>query len=489
MGKQDIEKDISDLCKEELLDSEFIPSIFKNYTDINQRNEILKEVFEVAKEKKVLTKIKSAISQYNKNAKLENITGDAYVFMNITGNKKDDTTIENYVQAILNTSEIINYIKFNEFTGKYERIHVDGSITNWSDDDDAWVLNTIEKYYGIKDKTTYYDALLLCKSKISYHPIKNKIESIKWDGKPRVDRFLTDIMKCEDSDYSREVSRMIFYGGLTRIYEPGCKFDYMTILVGEQGTCKSTIVDWLNIGCNSNKEIMTIEGRDGAEILRYGWICEFSELLAMIKSRQVEPMKAYVSRQRDTYRSAFARNWTDSPRHCIFIGTTNSFNFLIDMSGNRRFLPIEVKTKRGELYRREKEIKYYIEQCWAETKYLYDNDETYLVIPSKYEGIVNNHVDEFMEDDPQKGLVIDYLEDKPIGYRVCVLEIYTQALKNMQKKCSRVDSMIIGNYMRSFKNWKLGRTNTRFKEYGTQRYWEKMSDESSIEIDEENDLD
>ena len=166
MGKQDIEKDISDLGKEELLDSEFIPSIFKNYTDINQRNEILKEVFEVAKEKKVLTKIKSAISQYNKNAKLENITGDAYVFMNITGNKKDDTTIENYVQAILNTSEIINYIKFNEFTGKYERIHVDGSVTNWTDDDDAWVLNTIEKYYGIKDKTTYYDALLLCKRKI-----------------------------------------------------------------------------------------------------------------------------------------------------------------------------------------------------------------------------------------------------------------------------------------------------------------------------------
>lgn len=485
MGKQELVKDIDELEDVELLDANFIPSIFNNYKDTDERNKILNEILIVAKEKKVLTKVKSAIAQYNKNSKLDSINGDAYIFMKITGNKKDDTTIENYVQAILNTSEIINNIKYNEFTCKFERIHYDGSISNWTDDDDAWILNTIERYYNIKDKSTYYDALLLCKSEISYHPIKDKIESIEWDGESRIDRFLADVMKCDDDIYSREVSRMIFYGGISRIYEPGCKFDYMTILVGEQGTCKSTIVDWLNIGCNSNKEIMTIEGRDGAEILRYGWICEFSELLAMIKNRQVEPMKAYVSRQRDTYRSAFARNWTDSPRHCIFIGTTNSFNFLIDLTGNRRFLPIEVKTNRGELYSREKEIKYFIEQCWAEAKHLYDEGNIYLVIPSKYDDIVNEHVEAFVEDDPQKGLVADYLMDKPVGYKVCVLELYTQALKNIQKKCSRVDSIFIGNYMRSFKNWKLGRSSTRFKDYGTQRYWEKVApDDVKLDIDE-----
>lgn len=488
MGRQEIVKDICDLNKEELLDREFIPSIFNNYTNPDERNEILKEVLVVAKKNKALTEVKKAIAQYNKSSKLQSIDGDAYIFMNITGDKKSDATIENYIQAILNTGEIINCIRFNEFTCKFERIHYDDTVTNWTDDDDAWILNIIEKKYGIKDKNTYYDALLLCKERISYHPIKDKIESIKWDGKKRIDKFLTHVMKCDDDVYSREVSRMIFYGGISRIYAPGCKFDYMTILVGEQGTCKSTIVDWLNIGCNSNKEIMTIEGRDGAEILRYGWICEFSELLAMIKNRQVEPMKAYVSRQRDTYRSAFARNWTDSPRHCIFIGTTNSFNFLVDLTGNRRFLPIEVKTNRGELYSKEKEIKHYIEQCWAEAKELYDNGKAYLVIPNEYEDIVNEHVNAFVEDDPQKGLVIDYLEDKPVGYKVCVLEIYTQVFKNMQKKCSRVDSMIIGNYMRGFKNWRLGRSSTRFKDYGTQRYWEKVEDgtEKKIDLDMED---
>lgn len=478
-----LEKDIMDLKKEELLDSNFIPSVFENYKDDNERSKILNEIICVAKKEKVLTAVKKNIANYNKRNKLDSIDGDAYIFMNITGNKKDDTTIDNYVQAIINTPSIIDHIKFNEFTSKFERIHENGVVKNWTDDDDAWVLDIIEKSYKIKDKGTYRDALLLCKNRISYHPIKEKIESIEWDGKHRIDRFLVDIMHCDDDDYSREVSRMIFYGGISRIYNPGCKFDYMTILVGEQGTCKSTIVDWLNMGCNSNKEIMSIDGREGAEILRYGWICEFSELLAMIKSRMVEPMKAYVSRQVDTYRSAYAVNYTDMPRHCIFIGTTNSFNFLIDLTGNRRFLPIEVKSSRGELYEKEDFVKEYIRQCWAEAKELYDNDNIYLVIPRQYENVVNEHVEMFVEDDPQKGMVVDYLYDKPVGYKVCVLEIYTQALGNIKKKCSRIDSMTISNYMRSFKNWKLGRSNTRFKDYGTQRYWEKIEEDEDLEVD------
>lgn len=476
-----IDKEISELTKDELTNDNLIPSIFENYSDEKERHEILNEIIEVAKLKKVVTQVKKNIQKYNKNNRFDS-NGDAYIFMNITGNKKDDTTIDNYVQAILNTPDIINNIKFNEFTGKFERIHNDGIIRNWTDDDDAWILNMIEKSYRIKDKSTYRDALLLCKSEIAYHPIKDTIESIKWDGKERIDKFLVDIMHCDDDDYSREVSRMIFYGGISRIYKPGCKFDYMTILVGEQGTCKSTIVDWLNLGCGSNKEIMSIDGKDGAEILRYGWICEFSELLAMIKNRMVEPMKAYVSRQVDTYRSAYAANWTDMPRHCIFIGTTNSFNFLIDLTGNRRFLPIEVKSSRGELYDREQEVKEYIQQCWAEAKYLYDNNKIYLVIPRKYDDIINEHVEMFVEDDPQKGLISKYLYDKPVGYRVCVLELYTKALNNLQKKCSRVDSVNISNYMNSFKNWKLGKSNNRFTEYGTQRYWQKIEeDEEEME--------
>lgn len=483
MESNTLEKDISELTKQELLDSNFIPSIFKNYQDEKERNEILKEVLIVAKDNRVFTKVKNAMNEYKKGMVLESMDGNALVYMNITGNKRDDTTIENYIQAILNTSELSEHILFNEFTGKFERIHKNGKITNWTDDDDAWVLNVIENNFGICDSKKYSSALLLCKNKFSYHPVKKIIESIKWDGMPRIDRFLTDIMKCDDDDYSREVSRMLFYGGISRIYNPGCKFDYMTILVGEQGTCKSTIVNWLSMNTGSYKEIMTIDGKDGAEVLRYGWICEFSELLAMIKSRMVEPMKAFVTRQTDTYRSAYAKNFVDIPRHCIFIGTTNSYNFLIDSSGNRRYLPIDVKLERGELYKKEKKVKEYIQQCWAEAKYLLDNNKIYLVIPSEYDDIVQEHVEQFVEDDPQLGLVKEYLHDKPLGYKVCGLEIYTKALNNIQKKYTRVDSIAIGNYMRNMKEWRQGKSNTRFQDYGFQRYWERIKKDEGDDLE------
>ena len=468
-----IEKEIENLTRDELLDSNFIPSIFNNYEDDGERNEILKEVLIVARKNRVLKKVKSNLDEYEHEMMLSQIDDDALVYVKISGKKQDDTTIENYVQSILNIDEIKTHILFNEFTGKFERIRKDGSVCNWTDDDDAWVLNIIENTFNIYDKKKYRDALLLCKDNFAYHPIKEKIESIKWDGKKRIDKFLANIMKCDNGIYAREVSRMIFYGGISRIYNPGCKFDYMPILVGEQGTCKSTIVNWLSMNTGSYKEIMEIDNKDSWEILRYGWVCEFSELLAMLKQKMVEPIKAYISRQADVYRSPYAINVTDLPRHCIFIGTTNNFNFLIDKTGNRRFLPIVVNSERGELYDKEEEVKKYIEQCWAEAKVLFDNNEIYLTIPKEYNSIVEEEVNSFVEDDPQQGMVEEYLRDKPVGYKVCVLEIYSKPLNNPQKKCSRVDSINIGNYMRKFPNWKMSKTNKRFADYGTQRYWEK----------------
>lgn len=468
------EREIESLTKEELLDNGLIPGIFNNYPDEEERNEILKEILVVARKKRVLMKVKNNLADYTHEMLLKDIDTDALVYMHITGKKVDDSTIENYVQAILNTKEINTQILFNEFTGKFERLGEDGKIHNWSDDDDAWVLNIIEKTFNIFDKKKYQAAMLLCKNNFAYHPIKNKIESLKWDGKERIDNFLVNIMKCDDGIYAREVSRMIFYGGISRIYNPGCKFDYMPILVGEQGTCKSTIVNWLSMDTKSYREIMEIGDKDSWELLRYGWVCEFSELLALLKQKMVEPIKAYISRQTDVYRSVYATNVTEFPRHCIFIGTTNNFNFLIDTTGNRRFLPIIVNSERGELYDREKEVKEYIEQCWAEAKVLYDNGETYLTIPKEYTAIVEEEVDRFVEDDPNVGMVEEYLRDKDVGYKVCVMEIYTEVFKGIRKNCNRMESIKIGNYMRKFKNWRPGRTSTRFKDYGTQRYWEKI---------------
>lgn len=468
------EKEIEDITKDELLNPDFIPSIYENYQDEKERDEVLQQIIAVAKGKKVVTAVKKAIQTCNRDVKVAETEDNLLLMMTVDGTGKTEATIDNYKNAILNIDEFKDKIKFNEFTGKFERHFDDGHKKNWDDGDDAWVMQRIEEKFKIYDPRKFQQGMLLCKEEFGYHPIKDIIEEEEWDGVSRIDYFLSDVMKCEDDPYAREVSRMIFYGGIMRLYNPGCKFDYMPILIGEQGSGKSSIVNWLSMNTNSYKEVLTIEGKEGAELLRNAWICEFSELLAMVRSREVESMKAYITREIDTFRPAYGKHVVDIPRHCIFIGTTNSYEFLIDKTGNRRYLPIEIGTARGELYRNEKAIKKCILDCWREAKYLMDNDKIYLTIPNEYDDVIEEHRLQATEEDPQCGLVGEYLSDKDVGYKVCVMEIYINVFGGLQKKCSRADSNNIVNYMRSYGNWVRSKGTARCGDYGTQKYWERV---------------
>lgn len=469
-----MEKSIEDLTREEMLDPAFIPSIYENYTVPEEREECLQQIIGIAKGKNIVTAVKKAISKCDREVKVTEMDDNLLLMMTVDGSGKTEATVDNYEQAILNIEDFKNKIRFNEFTGKFERVMPDGTLKNWTDDDDAWVMKTIESKCKIYDPRKFAQGMLSCKDVFGYHPIKDLIEAEEWDGVPRIDKFLADVMNCDDDDYSREVSRMIFYGGIMRLYHPGCKFDYMPILIGEQGTCKSTIVSWLAMDTNSYKEVLTIEGKEGAELLRNAWICEFSELLAMVRSREVESMKAYITREIDTFRPAYGKHVIDVPRHCIFIGTTNNYQFLIDKTGNRRYLPIEIQTTKGQLYQNEEAIKKCVLMCWREAKYLMDKGKLYLTIPTKYDEIIEQHRLQATEEDPQEGLVVRYLEDKEIGYKVCVMEIYTAVFGGLQKKCSRSDSNNIVNYMRTMKNWRRSNTAGRCGDFGMQKYWERI---------------
>ena len=784
------EKNIIDLTKDELLDPEFIPSIYDEYEG-EEREEVLKQVLLVARDRKVLTKVKNMMEKQENVQKLENEDGTALLYMGVKGADNVKVTIDNYIQAILHTPTLKNKILYNEFSGKFERVAENGKIRNWTDVDDAWLLNEIEKEYGIHEPRKCVSALNCCIEQIKYHPIKMLIEEKPWDGVPRIDKILYKYMGCDDDDYSTQVSRMIFYGGISRLYNPGVKFDYMPIFIGEQGcvdcdtefftgtswkkiqdyeigdkvlqyntngtanlveplryikqpkeylyhfktkygidqclssnhnvyyitskgnlyhktmgeikkcheetsfkgrfitafdyagegislkddeirlmvacfadgsiqrnkmrfnlkksrkverlkqlldnlnidysykysdsseyhvfyfnpvmlekhfpsnwyncskeqfkiiadevmywdgdykkhnryvtTCKqdadfiqfvfnslgyycsiktidrvgyknftnnkeysiksiyyevsyskeylkslnkskehktkietyktkdgfdycftvpsgmlvlrrnncvfitgncgkSTMVNWLNIHPKFFREIVTIEGKDGYDILRYGWVCEFPELLAMVKHQTNEAMKAYVTRQVDSFRPAYGRNYVDIPRHCIFIGTTNTYEFLTD-NDNRRYLPIVVNAKKGELFKKEKEVKEYILNCWREAKYLLDHNKIYLTIPNEYEDIVEQHRQMATEDDPEIGLIEDYLNKKQIGDKVCAMDVFTNPMGKLRKNYNKINARYITNIMSKFKNWQRSKTSTNFEEFGKQRYWTRI---------------
>lgn len=463
-----MEKELEAVTKEEMLNPSFIPSIFKNYDDPGERNTMLKKVMSLAKEYKISTKVKKSIDL----AKAENI--DPVIPLSFDNNGLPEPTIDNLVSILTNDKEISGKYFYNSLSGYPMRIEKDGSQRMWNDTDDSEMLRYIETTYGIYYPNKYFNAFNIACSKKQVHPIKALLESKEWDRKPRIDRFLVDIMKCEDNNYSREVSRMIFYGGISRLYKPGCKFDYMPIFIGKQGTYKSTIVNWLAIHDNYAGDINTIEGKDALDNIQGRWICEFSELLALVRTKDVEAMKSFITRPVDKYRTSYSKRTSEFPRQCIFIGTTNDSQFLYDKTGNRRYLPIVIGLKPGELSGREKEIREYIIECWREALVLFKENKVYLTIPSEYYDDVIAAQENAVEDDPKLGILTDYLNEKKVGDRVCTIEIFTNCFNGLKKNFNRLEAKEISRVLSSLPDWERKNSTHRFETFGTQKYWEKI---------------
>lgn len=474
--------DLNKLTVGELTSSNVITDILEN-CDENNIEEIKQTLMEVAKDKRVARSMKKNLREYDLAKKYQNNDVGSLLDFDVQGNVR--ATVPNYVTILENDEEFKNLFIYDEFSKKTLKCESNGTLRIWTDSDDSDVIYRIQDKYDMRDKSCYYDAFNVVVANRHFHPIKELIENQEWDRKPRIDRFLIDILGCEDNDYYREVSRMIFYGGISRIYQPGCKFDYMPIFIGKQGQGKTTIVKWLALNDSYYNDISSIEGKDALENIQGTWICELSELLAMVRTKDIEAMKSFVTRTVDKFRESYGKRSNEYPRTCIFIGTTNDYQFLSDKTGNRRYLPVELNIKMGEIYRKEIYIKDYIMQCWREALVLYKEHKAYLTIPQKYYKDVVNAQNNAVEDDPKVGMILDYLDKKEIGDRVCNIEIFTNCLNGLKKNFDRLQSKEISRILASLPDWgRGGNTNHRFEVFGQQRYWEKI-----IPKDDWSDLD
>ena len=359
-------------------------------------------------------------------------------------------TNESFVKIFYEDPEF-SCIRFNELKNQIEDFG-DKGYQGWTDTDDARARTYIESKYGIYNLKKFDDAFRLYVSSKSYNPVKQIIENQKWDGEKRICNFLTEIMKADNSAYTKEVSRLIFAGGIHRLYNPGCKFDDMPVLVGtRQGEGKSTIVRWLALDDDFFSEVTEFEGQKGIESLEGAWICEVSELLAMTKAKDVEAVKSFITRQNDRYRMPFDRRVTDHKRRCIFIGTTNKEQFLTDKTGNRRFYPVRVYQTGNELFENENRVKAYILQCWAEALTLYDEGNLKPYADPTLIEVIRERQSSATQDDYREGMIRDFLESKN---EVCIPMLWHEALKmRSDLKPTRKDSTEIGLIMQNCEGW------------------------------------
>lgn len=370
----------------------------------------------------------------------------------------------------------------------------------WADSDDTRLFQFLEEEYGVTGENKIRNGLLNSANDNIIHPIRDYLEGLVWDGTPRLDSLLVDYLGAEDTPYTRAVTKKTFTAAAARVFEPGCKFDYVLVLAGPQGRGKSTLVAKMARGWYTDS-LAGIGTKEAYEGLQGYWLVELGELAAMRKI-EIETIKNFISKQVDSYRAAYGRRVEDHPRQCVFIGTTNSTAFLRDDTGNRRFWPVRLleqapaKTVWGDL------TPSVIDQLWAEAVALYREGEP-LTLPPELAASAQEQQREFTEDDPRRGLVEIYLETLlpaewegwDIGRRqgwfseddsmravgtvrrnfVCAAEIWAECFGNDLRKFPRLDRGEVIAILRQLPDWKEDPKRQRCGVYGRQTRFRRVT--------------
>ena len=409
------------------------------------------------------------------------------VSLKLNNDNRPKVVIENFV-SIMEHDDHYSGIRFNEISNRAE-VHAvnDGklSIVPWSDADEARSMNYIESAYNLYSKDKHSAALRILFESRRYNPIRDIIDGSEWDGVARCTDFLHRWGKVEDSKYTREVSRLIFAGGIHRLYEPGCKFEDVPILMGDQGCGKSTLIRFLAINDDYFGELKLMEGQAAIENLSGKWIMEIPEMSAFTKAKDQEAIKAFISRQRDSYRKPYDRNTTELLRRCTFICSSNDLQPLVDKTGNRRYYPVICQCNGYDIYDHEVEIREYIMQCWAEAREKLHTKEMQPFADRKLLDKYQEAQENAMQDDWRVGAIQEFLDKKLPGELTCVRELCHRALSpnpDFPKEPTLVESKDIGKIMNRLKDWERCRSMRVVGNYGKQRCWQKKekNDEQTL---------
>ena len=225
--------------------------------------------------------------------------------------------------------------------------------------------------YGIVNRSLIEETMVTIAYEHKYHPIRDYLSGLVWDGVPRIDTALIDYFGVEDNVYTREVFTKTLIGAILRAFKAGVKHDTVLVLVGLEGTAKSEFFKRLGMSWYSDTFDMS-RGKEVFEQLQGKWIIEIAEFdkLSRIEVGQV---KYFITKSADSYRPAFGHVVEDFPRQCLFVASTNEDTPLKSETGNRRFYPAKVTNgmfERG-LWKSKKYVyhhmdKYEVDQMWAE---------------------------------------------------------------------------------------------------------------------------
>jgi putative DNA primase/helicase len=234
--------------------------------------------------------------------------------------------------------------------------------TKWTDVDDIRLSSWISEQYGLtfNNLGMLAAAVLRIAHEHTFHPVREYLESLTWDGTERLPNWLFNYMGAKSTSYTKDVGKWWMIAAVARVVNPGSQSDHVLIFEGLQGASKTSTFRALAVKREWFLEYQgDIGGKDSLEKLLGKWIVEMPELDGMSKA-EVRKVKAFFTALCDTFRPAYGRRSADFVRHCVFGGTTNEDEYLKDATGNRRFWPVHCGEIALEALIRD------LPQLWAE---------------------------------------------------------------------------------------------------------------------------
>lgn len=429
------------------------------------------------------------------DGKIKNSARNLLLIMNSDENLAGAIKYDEFKAQIVKTKKL--YWENYDISKDYDRI--------WKDSDDAALRAYLDIHYTIDNKSKIDDAFQNAAYQEKFHPIRDYLKGLKWDGKERVATLFSDFLGAEDNKLNHEITKLSLKAAVGRVYRPGIKYDHVTTLFGGQGIGKSMLISKLARNREwFNDSLQLVGSKDAYELLQGSWIVELAEMAATRKA-DIETTKNFVTKTSDKYRPAYGRNTVDHPRQCVFFASTNEEEFLKDKTGNRRYLPITVGIYKDRVRPQDLTTEY-VDQLWAEAVQLFKQSSN-LTLPADVQGdleeVIENHTDlgssfgavkEYLNQpitknwnklslDERRQLLDDpiLLKNRPDSEErkyICVAQLLEEAIgHDNHKQVTPVQRNEATGLLNNMKNWRKPNPDEpktkRFGKYGVQKYYIK----------------
>ena len=409
-------------------------------------------------------------------------------------------TLDNMLKILVHDQALSGRVAYDRFASRYVAKgalpwNMTPGTRLWTDADDAGLRWYLENKYEVTGRDKVQDAMIMCAEQNGFNEVLDYLNSLKWDGVARLDTLFIDYLGAEDNVYTRSVARKSLTAAVARAFEPGCKYDTMPILIGRQGAGKSTLIRTMGKKWYADG-LSTFEGKEAAENIQGKWIIEAGEMAGYTRAEE-NASKQFLSRQVDVFRQAYGRRTQEFPRRCVFFGSSNQYEFLKDITGNRRFWPIDIEAQKPtkNVY---VNLPGEVDQIWAEAVVRYKNGEPLIIEDNEAAlKIAETAREAHMESNSKQGLINEFLlqkvpknwntmsrtarrtfltmgshapnEDLEYRDRICAVEVWYECFGQDPARMKKVDTREINQILLDSPYTQGGSHVMRFGEYGKQR--------------------